>query len=589
MSRMSIFYDSDRILEILRIFKVKNIVLSDVANRDLIDTIKKCDFNLTLINADDENSIDGNPLNVLPELTNYDAIFIDGDANWYTVFNELDIVKRSNEEFPLVFICNNVFPNKRRDSYKDPEAIPSEFRQKFAKELPIAYNDETINIVDDHYHACEENTPKNGVLTAIEDFLSENSYIGVMKANVLDGITVLYPRIQINEKRINIIYNSLQSEKNESISLSDKLIENDLLASYINRYNEYGENLIKFEDELSTKNNLIANYEQELSLKNSEMDYKDSQLKSIESRLSLKDSQIENFESKLVNNEKMIDTLENELKSTNEDFSQKETTYYDRIASLEDELKSTNEDFSQKETIYNDKILYLENELKFTNEDFSKRETTFNNRIKSLENRLESVNKDFSQKETQFNNKELSLENKLMRKQDQLDTLSDNFKQKDNQLKIKQQELDDAENRLDGLQHSYTRQLSKIDSDRYCISCFKDEISNNHAEIRYLKSNAIIKKILSPVAYLYLALKSNRKELSLNIDLYKTLKDSKCFDVGFYLNNNKDLIDSKWCKYFSPELHYVCEGFKEDRVFNKRYFNTNSKKELLDYLLACED
>ena len=511
---MSDFYDSDMILKILSIFKIKSIVLSNVANRSLIEVIKKSGFDLTLINMGDEDSIKDNPLVVLPNLTNYDAIFIDGDANWYTVFNELNIVKESNNEFPLVFICNNVFPNKRRDSYMDPEAIPSEFRQNFVKELPITYNDETINIVDEYFHACDENTPRNGVLTAIEDFLIENSYIGVLKNNFIDGITILYPKLQVNEKRINIISNAFQSEKTEVSSLSDKIIENNLLVSYINKYNDYGENFNKIEDELSRKNNLIANYEKELNLKNLEMDYKDSQIKSFESKLDLKDSQIENFESKVINNEEMINTLESELESSSADFSQKETF---------------------------------------------------------------------------FNNKIISLENKLRRNQSASDVLTYDIKQRDDQLKTKQQELNDMENKLDSLQHSYIRQLSKIDSNNYCISCFKDEISNNHLEINYLKDNTITKKILSPMAYLYLILKSKPKELSLNINLYKALKDSKCFDIGFYLNKNRDLIGSKWCKYFSPELHYVCKGFDENRLFNKRYFNTNSKRELLEYLLTCEE
>lgn len=131
--------------------------------------------------------------------------------------------------------------------------------------------------------------------------------------------------------------------------------------------------------------------------------------------------------------------------------------------------------------------------------------------------------------------------------------------------------------------------LSKLDNKEYCINCYKDEISNNHLEIKYLKKNTLTKKILSPIAYLYLILKSNSREISLNIKLYQALKNSMCFDIGFYLNKNKDLIDSKWCKYFSPELHYVCNGFKEDRKFNKKYFNRNSKRELLNYLLTCDE
>ncbi|MBR3141108.1 MAG: hypothetical protein IKF11_09655, partial [Methanobrevibacter sp.] len=250
---------------------------------------------------------------------------------------------------------------------------------------------------------------------------------------------------------------------------------------------------------------------------------------------------------------------------------------------------SSSADFSQKEAAFNSKISSLESELESSSADFSQKEAAFNSKISSLESELESSSADFSQKETFFNNKIISLENKLRRNQSASDVLTYDIKQRDDQLKTKQQELNDMENKLDSLQHSYIRQLSKIDSNNYCISCFKDEISNNHLEINYLKDNTITKKILSPMAYLYLILKSKPKELSLNINLYKALKDSKCFDIGFYLNKNRDLIGSKWCKYFSPELHYVCKGFDENRLFNKRYFNTNSKRELLEYLLTCEE
>ena len=107
-------------------------------------------------------------------------------------------------------------------------------------------------------------------------------------------------------------------------------------------------------------------------------------------------------------------------------------------------------------------------------------------------------------------------------------------------------------------------------------------------EIQYFKNESFTKKILSPLSYIYLVFKSNPKEVSINYKLYKAIKNSKCFDIGFYLNNNKDIQDSNWCKYFSPELHYVCKGFNEERKFNKKYFNRNSKEELLDYIYKCE-
>ena len=140
---------------------------------------------------------------------------------------------------------------------------------------------------------------------------------------------------------------------------------------------------------------------------------------------------------------------------------------------------------------------------------------------------------------------------------------------------------------MDLMKYQYSTQLSKLDTKEYCISCYKEEINNNHLEIEYLRKDTVTRKIISPLSYVYLIFKSKPKEISLNIRLYKALKNSKCFDIGFYLNNNVDLINSKWCKFFSPELHYVCNGFYEQRKFNKKYFNRTSKEELLDYIINC--
>lgn len=79
--------------------------------------------------------------------------------------------------------------------------------------------------------------------------------------------------------------------------------------------------------------------------------------------------------------------------------------------------------------------------------------------------------------------------------------------------------------------------------------------------------------------------KSKPKEIFLNFKLYKALKNSEYFDTGFYLNNNKDLIESNWCKYFSPKLHYVCVGFDENRPVNEEISNKKLKSDLLDSLV----
>ena len=199
---MQDFYNINIIPTILKTFKINNIIVSGIDDAKLIKVILNHGAEVTQINTDDDKCIKGNPLEILPNLEDFDAIFINDDPNWFTVFHELNIIKKMNEVFPLVFICNNNFPNKRRDSYLNPEDIPIKFRQEYTAELSICYNNEKISIYDGFFHASEENTPQNGVLTAIEDFLNENSHIAIMNINFIKEISILYPKSQINQKRI---------------------------------------------------------------------------------------------------------------------------------------------------------------------------------------------------------------------------------------------------------------------------------------------------------------------------------------------------------------------------------------------------
>ena len=132
------------------------------------------------------------------------------------------------------------------------------------------------------------------------------------------------------------------------------------------------------------------------------------------------------------------------------------------------------------------------------------------------------------------------------------------------------------------LKNRYNNQTRNLKDKEYRINCYEEKINNSAAEIEYLKDNTVGKKILSPLAYVYIILKSGPSEIKTNIKLYNALKNSNCFDIGFYLTNYPDTTKSKICKYFSPELHYVCHGFNENRKFNKKYYA--NKKDLLKLL-----
>ena len=62
---------------------------------------------------------------------------IDGDHNWYTVFNELEMLaaaaRKAGAPLPLLILHDVGWPYGRRDLYYAPEQIPEEFRQPYAR------------------------------------------------------------------------------------------------------------------------------------------------------------------------------------------------------------------------------------------------------------------------------------------------------------------------------------------------------------------------------------------------------------------------------------------------------------------------
>jgi cephalosporin hydroxylase len=118
---------------------------------------------------------------VLPTLGPVDAALIDGDHNWYTVYNELrllaDGARRHGTQLPVLILHDVLWPYGRRDLYYAPERIPAEFRHPYARAgmNPGAKGlHPTKGLNPTMCNAEEEGGPRNGVMTALEDFLSEH-------------------------------------------------------------------------------------------------------------------------------------------------------------------------------------------------------------------------------------------------------------------------------------------------------------------------------------------------------------------------------------------------------------------------------
>jgi hypothetical protein len=115
-------------------------------------------------------------LNCIPKAGAVDVWFIDGDHNWFTVFNELAFVDELSKQhhIPAIMFMHDVsWPCARRDMYYNPEQIPAEFVQPNSNQLGLTLDKQASPSggLKGPYWALQEGGPRNGVLTAVEDFL----------------------------------------------------------------------------------------------------------------------------------------------------------------------------------------------------------------------------------------------------------------------------------------------------------------------------------------------------------------------------------------------------------------------------------
>ena len=120
-------------------------------------------------------------LEALPHLPVMDAALIDGDHNWYTVYNELRLLAegaaRAGAPLPILVMHDVGWPYGRRDLYYAPDQIPEQHRQPYAERgmrpgrrelLPVGGLNPTM------HNALREGGPRNGVMTALDDFVAEH-------------------------------------------------------------------------------------------------------------------------------------------------------------------------------------------------------------------------------------------------------------------------------------------------------------------------------------------------------------------------------------------------------------------------------
>lgn len=351
------------------------------------------------------------------------------------------------------------------------------------------------------------------------------------------------------------------------------------------KISEWTTNILEFNREKNRLNEILAEKESmtanlTVKLNENEKTIRDNEVKidKITHNNFRLEKEIKKINELLTDKDEINTNLILKIKEKNKDINDRDTKIYElsaNIIDLKNEIKNINTELTNKEhTIIDNenKINELTTNITKLNEETTKLLTEKNNIIKKSNEKIKNMQ---SKHDTLLNeltglNRELSdLKSKMILKESDLNNEI---------LKNKK-----TENHLNLIKKTHLQQLSKLDTNRYLINYNKKEIENKDFEIKYLKNNNLTKKLLNPLSYVYLILKSNPQEISINLKLYKALKNSDYFDIGYYLKNNEDIVKSKWCRYFSPELHYVCCGFDEKREINKQNLKNMSKKELLNY------
>jgi Methyltransferase domain len=132
----------------------------------------------------------------LRELELPDAVIIDGDHNYYTVSEELRLIgeKAAGADLPLLMFHDVGWPHARRDTYFAPEQIPDEYRQPIAEPAGLFPGDPGVveGALLFHYGAEREGGRRNGVLTAIEDFIEGREGLRLATIPVFFGFGVMW-------------------------------------------------------------------------------------------------------------------------------------------------------------------------------------------------------------------------------------------------------------------------------------------------------------------------------------------------------------------------------------------------------------
>ena len=131
-----------------------------------------------------------------------DLYLIDGDHNHWTVSRELETIAaaaQGRDVFPLLLLNDVSWPAARRDQYYAPDRLPAEAVHPYSFELGAVPGESPLAASGfrgegSFAYALEEGGPRNGVLTALEDFLAGRPDLELHLVSPVFGLGVVIDR-----------------------------------------------------------------------------------------------------------------------------------------------------------------------------------------------------------------------------------------------------------------------------------------------------------------------------------------------------------------------------------------------------------
>ncbi|WP_051946082.1 methyltransferase domain-containing protein [Verrucomicrobium sp. BvORR106] len=182
-------------------------------------------------------------LDYLARSPRHDVYFIDGDHNYATVSRELTAISSlaiNPQDHPLIFLHDVSWPWARRDLYYRLQDIAPEERQDVTTggslrlEEPEPVHAGGFLPAGLHPFARRSSADKNGVLTAVEDFVATNPDWELVLVPCIFGLGILVHRDSLNPQRKEALHSVEKALKLLGPMLNDMEYNRiELLTSYL--------------------------------------------------------------------------------------------------------------------------------------------------------------------------------------------------------------------------------------------------------------------------------------------------------------------------------------------------------------------